>query len=159
MNRFKQRSTQKEWMDDLQCGGKELSQTLRELKTINHWLGGNRVTTNGLKRLLKHQNQWPVTVADLGCGVGDMIAHMAKWATKNNYPINFIGIDANPNIIALAKEKFYAHKSHVHFMVGDVFEEDLFQAPVDINNFTLFAHHFTNQELVLILYNLKNNAN
>ncbi|MEX2512531.1 MAG: methyltransferase domain-containing protein [Cyclobacteriaceae bacterium] len=158
MNRFKQRSLQKEWMDDLQCGGKELDQTLRELKTINRWLGGNSVTTNGLNRLLKQQNQWPVTVADLGCGGGDMIAHMMQWATEKQYSINFIGIDANPNIIALAREKFNAHKNQVKFTVGDVFEENLFPEPVDISTCTLFTHHFSDQELVLIINNLNNNA-
>ncbi|MCR9083850.1 MAG: SAM-dependent methyltransferase, partial [Cyclobacteriaceae bacterium] len=48
---FTQRSTQKEWMDDLECEGEVLEQTLKELKTINRWLGGNHVTTDGIQKL------------------------------------------------------------------------------------------------------------
>jgi len=44
MSQFAQRSREKEIMDDLDCSGPVLEQTLRELKTINRWLGGNGVT-------------------------------------------------------------------------------------------------------------------
>ncbi len=50
---FEQRSTQAELMDELTLGGEEMAQTLRELKFINHWLGGNQVTLRGLNRLLE----------------------------------------------------------------------------------------------------------
>lgn len=40
MSRFSKRCYTKEWMDDLQCSGMELEQTLNELRTINRLLGG-----------------------------------------------------------------------------------------------------------------------
>ena len=38
-------------MDDLDCEGEVLEQTLKELKTINRWLGGNHVTTDGIQKI------------------------------------------------------------------------------------------------------------
>lgn len=103
MNLFAQRSTEKEWMDDLDCSGEVLQQTLRELKTINHWLGGNHVTTHGLDQLVRDFPQKEYTVADIGCGGGDMIAVMDQWAKKRKICAKFIGVDANRNIIELAR--------------------------------------------------------
>jgi hypothetical protein len=38
-------------MADLEASGEVIPQTLKELETINKWLGGNYVTTNGLDQL------------------------------------------------------------------------------------------------------------
>ena len=39
---FSKRSNDEEIMDDLNCAGHVLDQTLRELEIINKWLGGNQ---------------------------------------------------------------------------------------------------------------------
>ncbi|MDZ7646993.1 MAG: hypothetical protein U5K54_07310 [Cytophagales bacterium] len=43
------RSTGSEIMDDLDCNGSVVEQTLRELDFINKWLGGNAVTIRAVK--------------------------------------------------------------------------------------------------------------
>jgi hypothetical protein len=48
---LKNRSYEEELMDDLEASGEVITQTLKELETINKWLGGNYVTTNGLDQL------------------------------------------------------------------------------------------------------------
>lgn len=47
------RSEDPEIMDDLDCNGPVVAQTLRELEFINKWLGGNGVTLTGLRQLTK----------------------------------------------------------------------------------------------------------
>lgn len=158
MSRFAQRSFEKELMDDLHCGGEELKQTLKELKIINLFLGGNRVTTSGLEHLMESNQKWPLTVADLGCGGGDMISHMASWAENKGYPLKFIGVDANPNIIGMAKAHFQKSGQKTTFKIGNVFDQGFLDQPVDICTCTLFAHHFSDQELTSLLKNLKNNT-
>ena len=49
----KQRTDKEELMDDFSIGGDLLRDTLDKLEKINRWLGGNKVTVNGLKELLK----------------------------------------------------------------------------------------------------------
>ena len=78
---FKNRSYEEELMDDLDSSGAVIEQTLKELEVINRLLGGNQVTTNGLELLTKERND-TIVIADLGCGGGDILKLVAKWATK-----------------------------------------------------------------------------
>lgn len=154
MGKFSQRSTEKELMDDLDCSGEELAQTLRELKTINKWLGGNYVTTNGLSKIFNRYPQQSYTVADIGCGGGDMIRVMDNWAKNHKKQLNFTGIDANRNIIDLARVRL-SDIPEVIFEVQNVFETDFSEEKVDVSTCTLFTHHFTDNELAGLLKSLK----
>jgi len=154
---FAERSTEKEQMDDLNCSGEELAQTLRELKTINKLLGGNYVTTNGLAKIFKSYPQNLYTVADIGCGGGDMIRVMDSWAKNNGFQVNFIGIDANRNIIDLASVRL-ADLPKVAWRVQNVFDSEFSDEKVDISTCTLFTHHFTDQELVGLIRSIKSKS-
>lgn len=147
MTKFSKRSFQKELMDDLESGGDILEQTLRELKTINHLLGGNNVTTSALNIITKSSPQESYTIADIGCGGGDMIQVMANWANRKGIQCHFIGIDANPNIIETAKKNL-AHLKNVSFICHNIFDSNYLDNKVDIITCTLFTHHFTNKELI-----------
>ena len=70
----KQRSDKEELMDDFSIGGDLLRDTLDKLENINRWLGGNKVTVNGLQSLLKHHpKEKEITIIDVGCGHGDIL--------------------------------------------------------------------------------------
>ncbi|MBN3584759.1 methyltransferase domain-containing protein [Algoriphagus aestuarii] len=157
MGKFSQRSTEKELMDDLNCSGDELLQTLRELRTINKWLGGNYVTTSGLKNIFKARPQDSYAVADIGCGGGDMIRVMDEWAKIQKKHVNFTGIDANRNIIDLARVRL-ADLPKVAWKVQNVFNPDFSDEKVDISTCTLFTHHFTDSELVGLLTTLQSKS-
>ncbi len=157
MSRFEKRSEEKELMDDLECSGEELAQTLRELKTINHWLGGNHVTTNGLKRITTLVPQESYQIADIGCGGGDMIRIMDQWAKSEKKAVDFIGIDANPNIIELAKVRL-KDVTNVQWRVQNVFESEFPKEKVDIITCTLFTHHFTDAELISLIQAFREKA-
>ncbi len=154
MSIFAQRSEEKELMDDLNCSGEELNQTLRELKTINRWLGGNYVTTSGLAKIFKTYPQESYVVADIGCGGGDMIRVMHDWAKSQKKEVNFTGIDANRNIIDLAAVRL-ADLPEVAWRSQNVFDAEFSEEKVDISTCTLFTHHFTDSELVELLLSLQ----
>ncbi|NVK51182.1 MAG: methyltransferase domain-containing protein [Cyclobacteriaceae bacterium] len=150
MTSFKQRSTEKELMDDLECSGEELNQTLRELKTINRWLGGNHVTTLGIQRLINQKPQERYQIVDIGCGGGDMLRVISDWAEKQGHPIDLLGVDANPNTIELAKTRL-SDKPSIVLSTQNVFDEDFQKEKASIISCTLFTHHFTDEELVTLL--------
>ncbi len=103
---FSRRSNEAEIMDDLNYSGEMMDQTLRELELINKWLGGNNVTLGGIIALLRnHNNDGPISIADLGCGSGGMLQVIGNWARRNDRVLNLFGIDANPYIIRLAEKK------------------------------------------------------
>jgi ubiquinone/menaquinone biosynthesis C-methylase UbiE len=153
---FKTRSTGIEIMDDLDCRGEVVDQTLRELDFINQWLGGNAVTLNGLKSLWKSiPKKQKITIADLGCGSGEMLRLIAKKARQEGRNVELIGIDANPNITDFA-EKHSAGFDNIRFEATNIFSEQFHQRKFDIVLATLFLHHFTEDELVGIFSSLKN---
>ena len=157
MGKFDQRSYDKEIMDDLEVGGEILKQTLRELRTINRFLGGNHVTTSGLNILLGQEKSREYTIADIGCGGGDMLKVMADWASKNKFKCKFIGIDANDHTIGLAKENLKNYPN-VSFLVQNVFDQDFQNLKVDVVTCTLFTHHFTDEELIVLMRVFKKGA-
>ena len=155
-SRFAQRSEQTEIMDDLNCEGEVLAQTLRELEVINLWLGGNKVTLSGLDQLLKTQ-KGEISIADIGCGGGDMLKVMAKWARKKGYKIKFTGIDANDFIINYAKENTKTFPE-VDYQCHNVFSEEFQAQQFDVITCTLFTHHFKDDELITLLTSLGKQA-
>ena len=153
---FKNRSYEEELMDDLESSGEVIGQTLRELDTINRLLGGNQVTTNGLD-LLCSNTQEQLIIADLGCGGGDILKLVADWAKKINIDVELIGFDANPNIIDYAIQNCSAYKN-IRFEVADIFEEPFKKRAFDVILCTLFTHHFTDEELIKIFKQFKEQA-
>jgi len=154
MSLFSQRSREKEIMDDLDCSGPVLEQTLRELKTINRWLGGNEVTNRGLNEVVSRFPQAAYSLVDLGCGGGDMLAVMQGWAQQKGLSLELTGTDANANIIDLAKER-QRHLPELRWQVANVFDPNFLEEQVDIATCTLFTHHFTDEELVQLFQGLK----
>lgn len=147
MGKFNTRSYEKEWMDDLEVSGELLTQTLKELRIINKFLGGNKVTTNGLEKLLATKSKEQLTIADIGCGGGDMMRVMANWARQKKLNINFLGIDANPETVRQARENL-SDLDNIVVLTQNVFDPSFLENKVDILTCTLFTHHFTDKDLI-----------
>jgi len=76
----KNRTDKEELMDDFSIGGALLRDTLDKLENINRWLGGNIVTVNSVKKILKeHPKEHPLTLVDIGCGHGDIARYCNIW--------------------------------------------------------------------------------
>ena len=145
------RSSEMEIMDDFTMEGALFRDTLDKLEIINRFLGGNSVTINGLKNLLKNQSKnKTITIVDLGCGNGDILRDVAKFGRKNNYSFNLIGIDANLAAIEYAKELSKEY-SELSFKTIDILSEDFKKQSYDVVLCTLFLHHFKNEELISFL--------
>ena len=149
---FSQRSAQVEMMDDLNCSGPIVGQTLIELETINKLLGGNDVTISSLL-LVELPAKIPLTVADLGCGGGDMLKRIRRWSRRRDFNLKLIGIDANPNIIDFAKRNT-SPDDKIEYFAMDIFSDDFRRQRFDVVVGTLFFHHFSNDQLTGFLRQL-----
>lgn len=143
---FSKRSSEEEIMDDLNCSGEVVDQTLRELETINALLGGNYVTLDGLRQLLEDRKAL-ASIADLGCGGGDILKLIRRWGNKTNLSLTLIGIDANPNITAFAEKQTPA-SCNIEYKAIDIFSEQFRQMRFDVMVGTLFFHHFSSEQLI-----------
>ena len=147
------RTDKEELMDDFSIGGELLKDTLNKLEKINRWLGGNRVSINALKSILKdHPKEIELKIVDIGCGHGDILRDVAKFGREKGYSMKLIGIDANPSAINYANELSLQYPE-VSFVSEDIFSENFKKREFDIVMATLFLHHFKEEQLVSFLRN------
>ncbi len=152
---FSNRSSTIEIMDDLACDGEVVFQTLRELDIINHWLGGNAVTINALRKSWKTiPKEAIITIADLGCGSGEILRIISKLAERENRKVKLVGFDANPHIIEYARSHSKEF-SNISFESTNVFSGEFQNQSFDFVLATLFMHHFTEGELINLFSSLK----
>ncbi|GAB5565249.1 MAG: hypothetical protein Wins2KO_23120 [Winogradskyella sp.] len=153
------RSNATEIMDDFSMKGELLRDTLDKLGKINKWLGGNNVTINGVEQLLKDQDKSKTyTIIDLGCGHGDMLRLVADFGRKQGFKFKLIGIDANEDAVAYARELSNDYAA-LSFQKLDIFSEEFEDLKFDIALSTLFLHHFNENEIEHMLKQLASKAN
>ncbi|MEN8704031.1 MAG: methyltransferase domain-containing protein [Polaribacter sp.] len=152
----KQRTDKEELMDDFSIGGDLLRDTLDKLENINRWLGGNKVTIKGLKKILEnHPKTEEITIIDIGCGHGDILRDVANFGRKHHYKFKLIGVDANPTAIDYANELSVEYPE-LSFETQDIFSESFKLRSFDVVLATLFLHHFKEKELISFLDNTVN---
>lgn len=149
------RSSEQEIMDDLAISGEVVDQTLRELNTINRTLGGNQISISAFKKLVGTNKQ--VSLADLGCGGGDIMMDMAKWCQKKGIKSEFVGIDANQNIVNYAIQHT-ASFPEIGYQAINIFSDEFKNQQFDIIHCCLFVHHFSSDQLVGLFARLKAQA-
>jgi 2-polyprenyl-3-methyl-5-hydroxy-6-metoxy-1,4-benzoquinol methylase len=154
----KYRTEEAEIMDDFSLQGTELRDALDQIARINQLLGGNKLTLHGVKRLLKKTDfSNSITVADIGCGNGDMLRMLSDYGQKNNIVFKLIGVDANAFTINYAKT-LSINYPNIEYLCMDIFGEEFKTLKYDIVLCTLTLHHFTNEQITNIITTFKNNA-
>jgi SAM-dependent methyltransferase len=152
MPTFKERATLPEMMDNPDVDNKLLRKNLRELDILNRFLGGHMVTLQGVRALIGKQKLY--TITDLGCGSGDTLKYLAKWARREKIKVRFIGVDANEHAIQYLREKCIGYPE-ITGVVKD-YETFLKTSPgADIYLCSLFCHHLDNHQLVNLFMALK----
>lgn len=140
------RSLETEWLDDLDVQGPELEESLRDLERFNQYLGGHRALIRCLRRALPWLPQRRLRLVDIGCGRGDGLRAIARWASRNHVDLELIGLDANPAAIAAATRQSDQFPE-LRYVVGDAFGETLKDLAPDIVTASLICHHFTTPAL------------
>lgn len=149
------RSAEIEIMDDLSISGEVINQTLRELNTINKRLGGNQISVSAFRKFVNDRAE--ITLADLGCGGGDIMMEMAKWSRENSIKATFVGIDANRNIVDYATGHTSAYPE-ISYQAINIFSEEFRSQTFDIIHCCLFLHHFTNEQLIELFSQFRKQA-
>lgn len=152
------RTEEPEIMDDFSLEGEELIHALDKIAAINRLLGGNKLTLHGIKKLLEKVDiSKTITIADIGCGNGDMLRMLAEYGKKQGINFQLIGIDANAFTINYAKELSQNFKN-IDYLCLDIFSKEFRDVKYDIALCTLTLHHFSNEEIENMLDLLNQNA-
>lgn len=152
------RTSRSEIMDDFDLQGDELEKTLKDLDNINKWLGGNKITMQGIKELLaNHPEGKPVSIADVGCGNGAILREIAEWGRDRPFPLKLTGIDANVHAIGIA-ERLSEYYPEINYKALNIFDHDFKNLEFDIILCTLTLHHFKDHEIEEITDNFYRQA-
>lgn len=155
---YKARSSQPEIMDDFMLSGKELDLLLKDLKTVNVYLGGRAITINGLEKLLAENNKkTEITIIDIGCGDGEMLRLCSEYGKRKGLVFKLIGVDANKNIIDIAKEKSSAY-TNIEYHCCEISSKQFENLEFDIALCTLFLHHMPESQLPILLEKIYNRS-
>lgn len=152
------RSNAPELMDDFEMKGETLRDALDKIASINKLLGGNKVTLEGVKTLLKGKPKSQlVRITDIGCGNGDMLRTLADYANKENLNFTLKGIDANSFTIDHAKKLSESYQN-ISYECSDIFDDLKKTDECEIYLCTLTLHHFTDEEIIKLMNRLKQSA-
>ena len=152
------RSDAPELMDDFEMEGEILRDALDKIASINKLLGGNKVTLEGVKTLLKGKPKTQlVRITDIGCGNGDMLRTLADYANKENLNFTLKGIDANLFTIDHAK-KLSESYPNIIYECSDIFDDLQETEECEIYLCTLTLHHFKDDEIIKLMSRLKQSA-
>ncbi|HUQ96656.1 MAG TPA: methyltransferase domain-containing protein [Chitinophagaceae bacterium] len=154
MLNWNHRSDQKELLDRTDIPFLDIKKNMAELDIINSRLGGHAITIKGLQTILKNNLfQNPISILEIGCGGGDNLRVLKRWAAKKNIPVQLTGVDINEACIQFANEQ--QGNAGIQFICADYKTVTLQQ---DVIFSSLFCHHFTDSELVNMLQWMKEYA-
>ncbi len=141
---------------DEPCSRGELRECLRDLSRLNRWFLAYRPILSWLSALAASRSAQPLHIVDVGCGYGDSLRRIERWAHTNAVAVELTGLDLNPDAIAIAAEATPA-TSRIHWVATDVFrwQPDL---PVHLIVSSLFTHHLTEPDLIRFLEWMESNA-
>jgi 2-polyprenyl-3-methyl-5-hydroxy-6-metoxy-1,4-benzoquinol methylase len=140
------RSEAEEWMDAADAGEPEFAAALRDLGRINRMTLASRPVLDFLDRLVAETGASSLSILDVGCGGGDMLSEIDRWATARGVTVSLTGLDRSPWAARYAT----ANGVRARFITADLFELDPAER-FDVVNCSLFTHHLKDPELVRFL--------
>ncbi|HEX2607666.1 MAG TPA: methyltransferase domain-containing protein [Flavisolibacter sp.] len=149
MPSFQKRSDQKELLDRPDIPFDAIRKNMQELDVINRYLGGHAITLAGLEEVTqKCSVARPLRITEIGCGGGDNLRAIKRWAQRKGRAVRLCGIDLNPECIRFAREQ--PENEGIEFQQSD-YRDVSFGSLPDVLFSSLFCHHFSDEELVFML--------
>ncbi len=145
---FSKRSEQAELMDDLSVDFTEFSDCLKALSQVNRLTLARRPTLDFMRKIRARAqgSATPLRILDVGCGYGDMLVFLEKWANKNKFNLELIGVDLNPHATKAALD-VAPKDSKIKFITANAL--DFTQSnDIDVIISSLFTHHLSDRDIV-----------
>jgi len=144
----------REWMDG-PCTYAEYKQGALDLERVNRLTLGYRPALRFLERVLERTgvNHEPLHIVDVGCGHGNGLRAIYRWAARRSIPLRLTGVDINPYAARLARERDRhedVSAGSIAWLTADAFAAQ-FDRPIDVAMSSLFTHHLEDAAIVQLL--------
>jgi SAM-dependent methyltransferase len=147
---FSERAQLDERMDG-PCSYEELRRCLRDLAVVNRITRAHRPILDYLEEVTQARSTHsrPLRVVDFGCGYGDMLRRIERWAAQRGVALELVGTDVNENAIRAAREATPA-SSRIAWIHGDV-HAGVAGGEADVVTASGVLHHLAEPEIVRFL--------
>lgn len=142
---FRCRATLTELMDE-PASRDELRACLRDLARVNRWVLAYRPSLQWLKTILPAGNSHPIHILDVGCGYGDSLRTIERWAHARGASLELTGLDLSEDAIGIAGEAT-PPTSRIHWVARDIFTFKP-EKPIHIVISSLMAHHLADADVI-----------
>lgn len=148
------RAETEEWMDDFSVTDDRLRLALRDLRFINHLLGGHRATDAVLAPALRRRDS--LRILDLGTGSGDYPVHFVRRGVEVGTRVEAVGVDLNPVTAGhgrawLDHALSPAYRKRASIEIADALSLPYPDDAFDVAHAALFLHHFHGTDAVQLL--------
>lgn len=140
---FSRRDHLSELMDE-PCSYAEFRDCLRDLVRVNRTVFSYRPTLKWLEQFTAIQ-ETPLHIVDVGCGAGDMLRRIQRWAKRKRFPVRLTGIDLNPHATQTARE--LGTEANIEWVTTDALSY-VPQIKADLIISALFTHHLSDHRIV-----------
>lgn len=134
---------------DAPCSRDELRACLRDLARLNRWFLGYRPLLRWLDSIFAALAIKPLHIVDVGCGYGDALRRVERWARARGVAVELTGIDLNPDAVAIATEAT-PPASAIRWVAADIFSWQP-DKPIHLVVSSLFTHHLAEPDLIRFL--------
>lgn len=141
---FELRAHLSEWMDE-PCSYDDFRACLHDLAQVNRLTFSHRPTLQWLRSVVPAGSS-PLHIVDVGCGGGDTLRQIERWAKGAGLAVQLTGIDLNPYAARVARE-VAPPSSAIEWVTGNAFSYQP-AVPIDYVISSLFTHHLPDDEIV-----------
>lgn len=152
---FSRRSSLTERMDEPSSRA-EMRACLKDLAFVNRWLLGYRPLLAWFNSLALPPRQKPIHIVDVGCGYGDSLRRIERWANQHAIAVELTGLDLNADTIAIAAEASPT-VTNIQWIRGEIFAYAP-DRPIDVVISSLFTHHLSDGDVVRFLRWMESHA-
>lgn len=151
---FEKRSYDLEIIDTDDYTPAEYEDFLRDIRWINRWLGDVDALKQTLLREIELEDLREFSVLDVGAGSGELLRVTAKFARKTKRKAHLSGLELNARSAAanLEESKDFSEISSIR---GDALRLPFADKAFDYAFCSLFTHHFTDENVVRILSEMR----
>lgn len=151
---FKTRSLKLERLDTGDYTAEEYERFLTEIAFINRRIGDERAVRETLLREIEKANLQNFSVLDVGAGSGELLRVVAEFARKQHRKTKLCGLELNARSARAIRENS-TDFAEIEAVRADAFSLPFADASLDYAMCSLFTHHFTDENVVKILSEMR----
>jgi len=141
---------QPELMDNPALAADEHMAALKGLMRLNLLAGSTRILWSPLVKLSQQLSRPCLRILDVATGAGDIPLGLWHRARRQGLDWEIHGVDVSPRAVEWARGRARRAKAPVHFHTVDALEDD-FPTACDVAICSLFLHHLSTTQAVLLL--------